>query len=124
MPFTVAVYMVRAFLGGGGDEATIGRMTGLLASVYSFSQFTTSYAWGIFSSRFGRKVSNRVHCGPLAASVEKGPRPKADVCLIGRVLKGSLRMVPRQRRKACISNHAPWVYASACPHSSCIAAYA
>lgn len=57
MPFTVAVYMVRAFLGGSGDEAQIGRLTGLLAAVYSFSQFTTSYAWGIFSSRFGRKVS-------------------------------------------------------------------
>lgn len=68
MPFTVAVYMVRGFMGGSGDgageagaataadEAQIGRLTGLLAAVYSFAQFTTSYAWGIFSSRFGRKV--------------------------------------------------------------------
>jgi MFS family permease len=64
MPFTVAVFMVRAFLGGVGDEAQIGRLTGLLAAVYSFAQFTTSYAWGVFSSRFGRKVrvSNRRTC--------------------------------------------------------------
>jgi MFS family permease len=57
MPFTVAVFMVRAFEGGQGDEAQIGRLTGLLAAVYSFAQFTTSYAWGVFSSRCGRKVS-------------------------------------------------------------------
>lgn len=103
MPFTVAVYMVRAFLAaaaaakadidpsatyhfgnttgaaaglhaglgaagvhvlsgptavgdGASDEARIGRLTGLLAAAYSFAQFTTSYGWGVFSSRFGRKV--------------------------------------------------------------------
>lgn len=33
LPFTVAVYMVRGFLHGEGDEQTIGRLTGLLVSV-------------------------------------------------------------------------------------------
>eukprot|EP00878_Enallax_costatus_P030320 GHUV01033003.1.p1 GENE.GHUV01033003.1~~GHUV01033003.1.p1 ORF type:complete len:128 (+),score=8.04 GHUV01033003.1:622-1005(+) len=81
MPFTVAVYMVRAFLQqannssstqvpsginpaadvyNGGlaavDEQLVGQLTGTLAAVYSFSQFTTSYAWGVVSNRIGRKV--------------------------------------------------------------------
>lgn len=81
MPFTIAVYMVRGFLqqqqryegaflqdqqqqqGGGGhgaaaagvDEKLVGQLTGALAAVYSLSQFTTSYAWGLASNRIGRK---------------------------------------------------------------------
>ncbi|WIA44282.1 hypothetical protein OEZ86_007089 [Tetradesmus obliquus] len=82
MPFTIAVYMVRGFLqqqqryegaflqgqqlqqGGGGhgaavaagvDEQLVGQLTGALAAVYSLSQFTTSYAWGLASNRIGRK---------------------------------------------------------------------
>lgn len=68
MPFTVAVFMVRAFEGGEGDEAQIGRMTGLLAAVYSFAQFTTSYAWGVFSSKFGRKVRTGCWCSVVQAA--------------------------------------------------------
>jgi MFS family permease len=66
MPMTVAVYLVRGFVAassgaaapGGStqlDEALIGRLTGALAAVYSFSQFSTSYLWGVASNRWGRK---------------------------------------------------------------------
>ncbi|KAI8462328.1 MAG: hypothetical protein J3K34DRAFT_462986 [Monoraphidium minutum] len=54
LPFTVAVFMVRAWEPGGGEE-TIGRLTGLLAAVYSLTQTTTSYAWGVWSTAHGRK---------------------------------------------------------------------
>lgn len=68
LPFTVAVFMVRSFLGSSGStpgEAEVGRLTGGLAAFYSFSQFTLSYAWGIISSRYGRKVGKYLH-GVLA----------------------------------------------------------
>jgi MFS family permease len=73
MPFTVAVYMVRAWLAGSAaaaDEGSVGRLTGLLAALYSFAQFTTSYAWGIFSTRFGRKV--RQQAGQCCADRGRG----------------------------------------------------
>lgn len=80
MPFTVAVFMVRAFEGGEGDEAQIGRMTGLLAAVYSFAQFTTSYAWGVFSSKFGRKVRTG-WCSVVPAAGLKVPGADWRCCL-------------------------------------------
>jgi hypothetical protein len=55
LPFTVAVYMTRAWAPGAGEQE-IGRLTGLLAAVYSLSQTFTSYAWGAFSNTHGRKV--------------------------------------------------------------------
>lgn len=56
LPFTVAVFMVRNFEAGEQmDEARIGRLTGLLAALYSFTQCTTSLPWGVVSNRIGRK---------------------------------------------------------------------
>jgi MFS family permease len=59
MPYSVAVYMVRALLakeaGGAPDEAAVGTWTGVLAAAFSFSQFLTSMAWGRVSDSVGRK---------------------------------------------------------------------
>ncbi|KAL4425550.1 hypothetical protein ABPG75_009566 [Micractinium tetrahymenae] len=58
LPFTLAVYMVRDFEAEGGrppSEATVGRLTGLLAAVFCAAQLVTSYPWGIISDRVGRK---------------------------------------------------------------------
>ncbi|EIE19491.1 MFS general substrate transporter [Coccomyxa subellipsoidea C-169] len=60
MPYTMAAYMVRDFLRGGNtdaqvDEETVGRLTGILASVFCGAQFLTSYSWGVFSDKYGRK---------------------------------------------------------------------
>lgn len=33
----------------------MGRLTGMLAAIYSFSQFTTCYVWSILSNHYGRK---------------------------------------------------------------------
>ncbi len=54
LPFTIAVYMVRNFEGGIGEER-VSRLTGLLAAVYSSSQFLTALAWGYLSDRIGRR---------------------------------------------------------------------
>lgn len=59
LPFTLAVYMVRDFESRGGappSEATVGRLTGLLAAVFCAAQLVTSYPWGLISDRVGRKV--------------------------------------------------------------------
>ncbi len=64
LPFTLAVYMVRDFQAQGGhppDEATVGRLTGLLAAVFCAAQLVTSYPWGIVSDRVGRKVGAAQH---------------------------------------------------------------
>lgn len=68
LPFTLAVYMVRDFEAEGGhtpSEATVGRLTGLLAAVFCAAQLVTSYPWGIISDRVGRKpvmVIGNVSC--------------------------------------------------------------
>ncbi|GBF96387.1 MFS general substrate transporter [Raphidocelis subcapitata] len=54
MPFTLSVFMVRAWAPGEGEER-VGRLTGALAAAYALAQATTSYAWGVWSSRRGRK---------------------------------------------------------------------
>ncbi|GLI58932.1 hypothetical protein VaNZ11_000718 [Volvox africanus] len=61
-PFTVGVFMVRDFQAAryGGredavDEQVVGRLTGLLAGIFSFSSFLTAYAWGCASNYIGRK---------------------------------------------------------------------
>lgn len=33
------------------------------AAAYSFAQFTTSYAWGLFSNKYGRKVRSTYRRG-------------------------------------------------------------
>ncbi len=58
LPFTIAVYMVRGFEGGvegGISEERVSRLTGVLAAVYSSSQFLTALAWGYLSDRIGRR---------------------------------------------------------------------
>lgn len=68
LPFTLAVYMVRDFEAEGGrppSEATVGRLTGLLAAVFCAAQLVTSYPWGIISDRVGRKVG-RAACRSAA----------------------------------------------------------
>lgn len=62
IPYTLAVYMVRAFHGEGGgtgssaeEEASVGRLTGMLAAAASAAQTCTSYPWGLVSDRLGRK---------------------------------------------------------------------
>lgn len=54
LPFTIAVYIVRGF--GIDDEVQVGRLTGLLASLYCLGQFCTSMLWGRISDHVGRKV--------------------------------------------------------------------
>ncbi|GLC73711.1 hypothetical protein PLESTF_001411000 [Pleodorina starrii] len=61
-PFTIGVFMVRDFEAaklsgheGEVDEQVVGRMTGLLAGIFSFSSFLTAYAWGCASNYIGRK---------------------------------------------------------------------
>ncbi|KAK9823826.1 hypothetical protein WJX72_005779 [[Myrmecia] bisecta] len=54
LPYTIAVYMVRDFIGE-GNEQRVGQLTGVLAACFCFSQFVTSYPWGMFSDRWGRK---------------------------------------------------------------------
>ncbi|EFJ50590.1 hypothetical protein VOLCADRAFT_103803 [Volvox carteri f. nagariensis] len=61
-PFTIGVFMVRDFRAArhGGreeevDEQVVGRLTGLLAGIFSFSSFLTAYAWGCASNYIGRK---------------------------------------------------------------------
>ncbi|KAG2445989.1 hypothetical protein HXX76_000592 [Chlamydomonas incerta] len=61
-PFTIGVFMVRDFEAAkhGGNEAEVdeqrvGRLTGLLAGIFSFSGFLTAYAWGCASNYVGRK---------------------------------------------------------------------
>ncbi len=58
--------MVRGFEAARGDtdEQRIGRLTGLLAGVFSFAQFLTSYAWGVYSNSRGRKPV--MLCGTLS----------------------------------------------------------
>lgn len=34
----------------------VGRLTGILAAVFSLAQFTTSLLWGVISNIVGRKV--------------------------------------------------------------------
>ncbi|BDA43547.1 Uncharacterized membrane protein YCR023C at N-terminal half [Coccomyxa sp. Obi] len=60
MPYTMAAYMVRDFLREGNNdvkvnEEVVGRLTGILASIFCAAQFLTSYGWGVFSDNFGRK---------------------------------------------------------------------
>jgi len=59
MPYSVAVYMVRALLSKDGtatpDEAAVGWSTGVLAAAFSFAQFLTSMLWGRVSDSVGRK---------------------------------------------------------------------
>lgn len=55
LPYTLAVFLVRHFEAGQSEER-IGRLTGILAASFSAAQFFTSYLWGVFMDRFGRKV--------------------------------------------------------------------
>ncbi|CAL5223223.1 g5700 [Coccomyxa viridis] len=70
MPYSIASYMVRDFLRessatGTVDEELVGTLTGVLASIFCLSQFVTSYFWGLFSDRYGRK-------GVLMLSIASG----------------------------------------------------
>lgn len=59
LPFTVAVFMVREFEKNEEseqqNEQRIGRLTGLLAALYSFAQCFTSLPWAWASNHIGRK---------------------------------------------------------------------
>ncbi|KXZ56025.1 hypothetical protein GPECTOR_2g1577 [Gonium pectorale] len=59
-PFTIGVFMVRDFEAAkhgadAVDEQVVGRLTGLLAGIFSFAGFLTAYAWGCASNYVGRK---------------------------------------------------------------------
>ncbi|KAK9830356.1 hypothetical protein WJX72_011245 [[Myrmecia] bisecta] len=64
LPFTLAVYMVRSFYDDGNsvNEKTVATLTGLLAATMSGANFLSSFPWGMFSDRFGRKVTVLIGC--------------------------------------------------------------
>ena len=51
----IAVYMVRFFEGHHASEQSVSRLTGILAASLPAAQFLTSFFWGRFSDRVGRK---------------------------------------------------------------------
>ncbi len=76
-PFTIGVYMVRDFQrertgSDVVDEQVVGRLTGLLAGIFSFASFLTAYAWGWVSNYIGRKVG--LGLPPRRAAGAKGSR--------------------------------------------------
>jgi len=68
LPYTLAVYIVRSFLGSNADEATVGRLTGVLAGAAAAAQVATSYALGMLSDRIGRKVTI-IWCDWICSSI-------------------------------------------------------
>ncbi|KAJ7523063.1 hypothetical protein O6H91_18G036000 [Diphasiastrum complanatum] len=55
MLFPMLVFMVERYGLDGGNEQSIGKYAGILASLFPFAQFCTSWMWGAVSDRTGRK---------------------------------------------------------------------
>lgn len=59
LPLTILVYMIRSLPAvqenGSPSEVLVGRYQGAVASLYPIGLMLTSYLWGRFSDRFGRK---------------------------------------------------------------------
>ncbi|KAK9841370.1 hypothetical protein WJX74_004626 [Apatococcus lobatus] len=90
LPFVIAVFMVRHWLGANANqEDVVGRMTGLLAATFPAAQFVSAIGWGRVSDGCGRKpliVMSNV--SSMLAAVGFGLAPTWGLAMTARMLGG------------------------------------